>query len=71
MKKFKLSIGILPFVQSYRDYTTNRVPTQYEKDIGRWANRAWLFKSMDFLDYEPRRGFRCREYFKGIDTKDL
>lgn len=64
-------LGILPFVQPYRDYTTNRQPTQYEKDIGRWANRAWLFKSMDFLDYEPRRGFRCREYFKGIDTKDL
>ena len=25
--------------------------------------RAWLFKSMDFVDYEPRRGFRCAEYF--------
>ena len=26
-------------------------------------NRAWLFKAMDFPDYEPRKGFRCREYF--------
>lgn len=57
-------LGILPFVQPYRDYTTNRQPTQYEKDLGRWANRAWLFKSTDFLDYEPRKGFKCREYFK-------
>ena len=56
-------LGILPFVQPFRDYENRRQPTQYEKDIGRWANRAWLFKAMDFLDYEPRKGFRCREYF--------
>ena len=28
------------------------------------ANRAWLFKSMDFMDYEPRKGFKCSEYFE-------
>jgi len=56
-------LGILPFVQPYRDYTNTRIPTQYEKDLGRWANRAWLFKSMDFLDYAPRKGFVCRKYF--------
>lgn len=58
------SLGILPFVQPYRDFSTNREPTQYEKDLARWANRAWLFKSMDFEDYEPRNGFKCKEYFK-------
>lgn len=56
-------LGILPFVQPYRDYYDDRLPTQYEKDLGRWANRAWLFKSMDFEDYEPRKGFKCKEYF--------
>lgn len=56
-------LGILPFVQPYRDYTNPAPPSQYEKDLARWANRAWLFKAMDFLDYEPRKGFRCREYF--------
>lgn len=56
-------LGILPFVQPFRDYTNQRKPTQYEKDLGRWANRAWLFKSMDFNDYEPRKGFKCKEYF--------
>ena len=35
-----------------------------EKDLGRWANRAWLFKSMDFMDYEPRKGFKCSQYFE-------
>jgi hypothetical protein len=56
-------LGILPFVQPYRDYTNPAPPSQYEKDLARWANRAWLFKAMDFFDYEPRKGFRCREYF--------
>ena len=54
-------LGILPFVQPFRDYTNNRKPTLYEKDLGRWANRAWLFKSMDFEDYEHRKGFKCAE----------
>lgn len=54
----------LPFVQPYRDFENKRVPTKYETDLARWANRAWLFKSMDFMDYEPRKGFKCKEYFK-------
>lgn len=57
-------LGILPFVQPFRDYRNLRQISQYEKDISRWANRAWLFKSMDFVDYEPRKGFRCKEYFE-------
>ena len=61
-------LGILPFVQPYRDYTTNRKPSRYELDLARWANRAWLFKSMDFEDYEPRKGFKCKSYFN--DTYD-
>lgn len=57
-------LKILPFVQPYRDFESKRVPTAYEKDLARWANRAWLFKSMDFMDYNPRKGFFCREYFE-------
>lgn len=56
------SLGILPFVQPYRDFENKRCPSQYEKDIARWANRAWLFKSMDFKDFSPRKGFTCAEY---------
>ncbi len=57
-------LGIYPFVQPFRDYENKRTPTKYEKDLQRWANRAWLFKKIDFLDYEPRKGFKCSEYFK-------
>lgn len=57
-------LKILPFVQPYRDYENKRKPTQYEKDIARWANRAWLFRSIDFNDYEPRKNFKCIEYLR-------
>lgn len=55
---------IMPFVQPFRDYTNQRKPSQYELDLARWANRGWLFKSMDFIDYSPRKGFKCTNYFK-------
>ena len=57
-------LGIYPFVQPFRDYENKRRPSQYEKDVARWANRAWLFKSMDFEDFEPRKGFKCKWYLK-------
>jgi hypothetical protein len=55
-------LHITPFVQPYRDFENKRTPTQYEKDVARWANRLWFFKSMDFNDFSPRRGFKCSEY---------
>jgi hypothetical protein len=65
-------LGITPFVQPYRDFSNERTPTQYEKDIARWANRLWFFKSMDFKDFSPRRGFKCGEYLTSrTDTKEF
>lgn len=61
------SFGICPFVQPYRDFENERTPTQYEKDLARWANNKFLYKSCDFKDFEPRKGFKCKEYF---ETKD-
>lgn len=40
---------------------------QWQKDMARWAIKKELFKTMDFKDYEPRKGFFCREYFKMSD----
>lgn len=57
-------LGMLPFVQPYRDFENKRVPTRYERDIARWANRMWLFNTQDFMDYQPRKGFKCSEYFR-------
>ena len=57
-------LGITPFVQPYRDFENERKPSMYEKDLARWANKMWLFKSFDFMDFEPRKGFKCSQYFK-------
>lgn len=63
----KLSeLGIDPFVQPYRDYDNNRIPTQYEKDFASWVNKKERFKSFDFKDFSPRKGFKCDHYFKKV-----
>lgn len=55
-------LKITPFVQPYRDFKNERTPSNYEIDLARWANRTQLFKSFNFEDYEPRKGFKCKEY---------
>lgn len=59
---FLKKIGVRPFVQPFRDYTNKRKVSQYEKDLARWANRPWIFKTCDFADFEPRKNFTCKEY---------
>lgn len=59
----KLSeLGVDPFVQPYRDYDNERIPTQYEKDFAAWVNKKERFKSCDFKDFSPRKGFKCSHY---------
>ena len=64
---FKMSCrgtGQLPPLSSLSDYGNERTPTRYERDLARWANRMWLFKSSSFENYMPRKGFKCGEYLK-------
>ncbi len=58
------NLGITPFVQPYRDFTNDRKPKQYELDLARWANKMWIFKSCDFTEFSPRKGFKCDYYLK-------
>lgn len=54
-----------PHSQPYRDFNVKKqVIPQWQKDMARWSNRRWLYRSCDFKDYEPRKGFKCSEYFK-------
>lgn len=64
-------LGITPFVQPYRDFNNERKPSQYEKDLARWANKMWTFKSCDFEDFQPRKGFRCRSYLNGFEKNEV
>jgi hypothetical protein len=57
-------LGVDPFVQPFRDYGNARRPTQYEKDFASWVNKKERFKSFDFKDFQPRKGFYCKEYLK-------
>lgn len=41
----------------------NQVIPQWQKDMARWSMRRELYNSCDFKDYEPRKGFKCVEYF--------
>lgn len=55
-------LGVDPFVQYYRDYDNERNPTQYEKDFASWVNKKERFKSFDFKDFSPWKGFKCSFY---------
>ena len=57
-------LGVDPFVQPYRDFQNERIPSQYEKDFASWVNKRERLKSCDFKEFSPRKGFYCIEYFK-------
>lgn len=50
--------------QPFRDIDNPRqIVPQWQKDMARWAMRRELYTTCDFKDFEPRKGFRCGEYF--------
>lgn len=51
------------FAQPYLDLTSKHqnIP-QWQNDMARWSARKELYKTMEFQDYEPRKGFKCKEY---------
>ena len=57
--------NIYPYSQPYRDpFKPNQTIPQWQKDMARWCNKKELFQLCEFKDYEPRKGFKCNEYFK-------
>lgn len=51
--------------QPFRDIDNPRqVIPQWQKDLARWAMRRELYFTCEFQDFEPRKGFKCVEYFK-------
>lgn len=63
VRKLK-ELGIMPFVQPYRDFNNERKISQYEKDFASWCNKRERFKSFDFVDFKPRKEFRCSYYLE-------
>lgn len=49
--------------QPFRDVNKpNQVP-QWQLDMARWAMRREIYAKCDFKDYEPRKHFKCKNYF--------
>lgn len=40
----------------------NQIP-QWQKDLAHWCDRKEIYRSCEFKDFSPRRGFVCKEYF--------
>lgn len=59
-----ISKRIIVHAQPYRDINSSRqnIP-QWQKDLAHWANRKELYRSCNFKDFSPRKGFKCEEYF--------
>jgi radical SAM domain protein len=55
----------LPHAQPYRDLNDPRqIIPQWQNDLAGWADKKWIFRSCEFKDFTPRKGFVCSEYFK-------
>lgn len=59
-----VSPRFIPHAQPYRDLNNPRqnIP-QWQKDMAHWADRKELYRSCEFKDFSPRKGFKCSEYF--------
>lgn len=54
-----------PHGQPYRDFNNQKqIIPQWQKDIAHWMNKHNIYYSCEFKDFEPRKGFRCIEYYK-------
>lgn len=50
--------------QPFRDFNNpSQIIPQWQKDMAHWANRRELWASCDFKDFQPRKDFKCSEYF--------
>lgn len=57
----------LPHAQPYRDVNNpHHIVPQWQKDLAGWADKKQVFRTCEFKDFEPRKGFRCRQYFDNL-----
>lgn len=56
---------IYAYAQPYRDpYSSRHQIPQWQKDMANWVNKKAHFVAHSFEEFEPRKGFKCIEYFK-------
>lgn len=54
---------VYAYAQPYRDpdNSSHTIP-QWQKDMACWVNKKAHFVAHSFEEFEPRKGFKCREY---------
>lgn len=56
---------VYPYAQPYRDpFNPSRPIPQWQKYLANWVNKKMLFEKIPFEEFQPRKGFKCKEYFK-------
>ena len=56
--------AVYAYAQPYRDpINLNHQVPQWQKDMAQWCNKRMIFCKTDFMDFSPRKGFVCKEYF--------
>ena len=62
---------IYPHAQPYRDpVNPHQVIPQWQKDLAGWVNRRAFFVTVPFQEFEPRKGFKCKQYFTNLKQND-
>ena len=60
---------VYPHAQPYRDPNNpHHIIPQWQKDMAGWVNKKAHFVAHSFEEFEPRKGFRCREYLTTYDV---
>lgn len=66
-KQSKFLGRVRPFGQPELDFSTKRqILPQWQKDMAHWINKKSCYFGVDFIDFEPRKGFKCSEYFNNF-----
>lgn len=59
--------NIYPYAQPYRDPDNPKRPIPlWQLDMARWVNKHQVFQMTDFMNFEPRKGFKCIEHLRNI-----
>ena len=64
VNRFRNDERFVPFAQPYRDINLHKTEIpMWQKDMAHWVNRKEYFRSCEFKDFMPRKGFKCISYF--------
>jgi len=64
IKYWRADKDVSCFAQPFRDFENNNVIPQWQKDMSRWCNIVSIFRTVDFENYQPRKGFFCKKHLE-------